>query len=274
MQSFKNKVVWVTGASSGIGEALAKDFARKGAKVILTARRKDRLEQVAQQIHHELGRQDIAKVLPLDLLLYEQVQNAVEQAIALFGGVDVLVNNAGASQRSLVVDTPFCVEKKMIDLDLMSPIALTKAILPHFLSRKTGRVIVTSSVMGYLELPGNATYACVKHGLNGYFYSLGYELKKYGILVQVLEPGFVKTEITLNAITASGVPYGKMDNTHARAMSAEEFSRRAIKKLEQNSEEIIIAGKEIIALYVRCWFPSLYRKFVHRFAFRIFKDRF
>ena len=265
---FKDQVVWVTGASSGIGAAMARDFAKRGAKVILTARRVERLQELA----NELGPN--AKILPADLGILSELPVLAEKATALFGRIDVLFNNAGYSQRSFVADTPFEFEKKVVEVDLLSPMALTKAVLPQMMARKSGRILVTSSLMGYLELPGNATYSCVKHALNGYFYSLAYEVQQHGILVQVIEPGFVKTEVTLSAITASGKPHGKMDATHAKAMSAEEFSRRTFKKLEKNKAEIIVAGPERFAVYVRWWFPCLYRFAIHRFAMRFFKDRF
>jgi short-subunit dehydrogenase len=269
---FQNQVVWVTGASSGIGEAMAKDFVKRGAKVILTARRVERLSKLA----HELNDGAImprAKVLAADLSDLDSLHQIASQAISLFGQVDVLFNNAGASQRGFVVDTPFEIEQKMIKLDLLSPIALTKAVLPHMVERKSGRILVTSSLMGDLELPGNATYACVKHGINGYFYSLAFELRSIGILVQVLQPGFVKTEVSMSAVTASGELHGKMDSTHENAMSAEEFSRKVFPKLEKGKTSIIIAGKEGIALIARRWVPSLYRFFVFKFAKKYLKDR-
>lgn len=265
---FNGKVVWITGASSGIGEAMARDFVKRGARVILTARRVDRLNALADSLGTS------AKVLPADLGDLSALPALAAKALNLFGQVDVLFNNAGFSQRSLAMDTSFELEKKVVDVDLLSPIALTKAILPHMKARGSGRVLVTSSLMGYLEIPGNATYACVKHGLNGYFYSLAYEVRPLGIEVQILEPGFVKTEVTLNAVTASGAQYGKMDSTHANAMSAEEFSRRAFKQLEKGKAEIIVAGWEHAALYVRWWFPCLYRWAVHKYARVLLKERF
>jgi dehydrogenase/reductase SDR family protein 7B len=269
---FQNQVVWITGASSGIGEAMAKDFVKKGAKVILTARREDRLNTLANSLNS--GRKEVcAKTLAADLSNLNSLPELAAQAILAFGHVDVLFNNAGVSQRGFVADTSFEIEHQMIKIDLLSPIALTKALLPHFIRRKSGRILVTSSLMGDLELPGNATYACVKHGINGYFYSLAYELEALGILVQVLQPGFVKTEVSLSSITSSGVAHGKMDSTHANAMSAEEFSAKVFPKIEAGRNSIFIAGKEGLAIYVRNWFPSIYRMAVRKFAKTYLKDR-
>jgi dehydrogenase/reductase SDR family protein 7B len=269
---FKNQVVWITGASSGIGEAMAKDFVKRGAKVILTARREERLKHLAESLNQ--NRSEIcAKTLTADLSELNALPEIAAQALLVFGHIDVLFNNAGVSQRGFVVDTSFELEHHMIKLDLLSPIALTKAILPHFVRRKSGRILVTSSLMGDLELPGNATYACVKHGINGYFYSLAYELKSLGVRVQVLQPGFVKTEVSLNSLTASGAPHGKMDATHENAMSAETFSAKVFPKIERGDTSIVIAGKEGLALPIRRWFPGLYRIAVEKFAKHYLKDR-
>ena len=274
---FQDQVVWVTGASSGIGEAMARDFVKRGARVILTARRVDRLEALARELNGESANppkaSPRAKVLPADLSDLDSLPDLANRAIALFGKVDVLFNNAGASQRGFVVDTPFQIEHHMIKLDLLSPIALTKALLPHLVTRKSGRIIVTSSLMGDLELPGNATYACVKHGLNGYFYSLAFELKSLGILVQVLQPGFVKTEVSMSAITSTGERHGKMDSTHENAMTADVFSRRVFPKIESGKTSIYVAGIEGLAVILRHWCPGLYRFVVSKVAKTYLKDR-
>jgi short-subunit dehydrogenase len=251
---------------------MARDFVKRGARVILTARRADRLEKLEKELNGG-GATPRAKALPADLSNLEILPDLARRAIALFGQVDVLFNNAGASQRGFVVDTPFEIEHHMIKLDLLSPIALTKAMLPHLLSRKGGRILVTSSLMGDLELPGNATYACVKHGLNGYFYSLAFELKSSGVLVQVLQPGFVKTEVSMSAITSTGERHGKMDSTQEKAMTAEEFSSRVFPKIEAGRVSIFVSGREGLAVIVRRWSPGLYRFAVSKFARIYLKDR-
>jgi dehydrogenase/reductase SDR family protein 7B len=268
---FNDQVVWITGASSGIGEAMAKDFVARGAKVILTARRADRLQQVADALN--VISAGSAKILPADLSNLEVLPELTARALKCFGHIDVLLNNAGVSQRSQVIDTPFAIEHLMIKLDLLSPIALTKAILPHFLVRKSGRILVTSSLMGDLEVPGSATYSCVKHGLNGYFYSMAFEVAALGILVQVIQPGFVKTEVSEKSFTSDGSLYGKMDSTQARAMSAEQFSKRVFPKIERGDTSIYISGPEGYAIYLKRFSPPLYRLIISKFAKKLLKDR-
>lgn len=270
--SFQDQVVWVTGASSGIGEAMARDFVRRGAKVILTARRRERLHELERELNSG-GPGPVAKVLAADLSELDSLPALATQAISLFGCIDVLFNNAGASQRGFAIETPFQVEERLIRLDLLSPIALTKAVLPHMAERGSGRILVTSSLMGDLELPGNATYACVKHGLNGYFYSLAFELRSLGILVQVLQPGFVKTEVSVSAITPTGERHGKMDSTHASAMTSGEFSKRVFPKIEGGRVSIYVAGKEYFAVILRHFLPGLYRWAVSKFAKAYLKER-
>lgn len=270
---FNNQIVWVTGASSGIGEAMARDFVKRGARVILTARREDRLAQLATELNAGDSSQSKARVLAADLANLSGLTQLASSAIQIFGGVDVLVNNAGVSQRGLVIDTPFEVETRLIQIGLLSPIALTKALLPHLTTRKNASIIVTSSLMGELELPGNATYAAVKHGLNGYFYSLAYEMRPLGVRVQVIEPGFVKTEVSLAAITSDGSPNGKMEDTHKNAMTSEEFSRRTFPKLERGQVAFMIADWEKWVVYIRRWFPGLYRFVINQKTPSLLKER-
>ena len=270
---FENQVIWITGASSGIGEAMAKDFVARGAQVILTARRADRLQRLEKALNQMPGPSPRAKVLVADLSKLETLPALAGQALTCFGKIDVLFNNAGASQRSQVADTPFELEHHLITLDLLSPIALTKAVLPHFILRKQGRILITSSLMGELELPGNATYACVKHGLNGYFYSMAFEVAKLGIQVQVIEPGFVRTEVSQSAFTASGELWGKMDSAQANGMSAENFSKRAFPGIERGQVMVRVAGIEGVAMWLKRLSPGLYRHTVRTLGMRILKDR-
>lgn len=270
----KKQTVWITGASSGIGYAFAKYYATHGFNIIITARRTERLNELKNELIKNNGvSENCIFILPGDLSQIEQLKKLSSDALAAFSGIDILINNAGVSQRGYAYDTDFEVERRILDLDLISPIALTKCLLPHFLTKKAGRIIITSSLMGELELPASTSYACAKHGLNGYFGSLSYELKPYGITVQILQPGFVKTEVSINALNAQGSKHNKMDSDHSKAMQPDVFVTKAIKEINKNRLYITIAGKEGLAIYLKRWLPSLYQSVVERSAKKLFKDR-
>lgn len=270
---FRNKVIWITGASSGIGEAFARELIHYNNHLILTARRIDNLNSIKNDLVQKGYSADHIHLLPADLSEIKSLPDLTQQAIAIKGKIDILFNNAGVSQRGYMMDTPFVVEQQLLQINLISPIALAKSILPHFLSRKSGRLIVTSSLMGELELAASTTYSAAKHALNGYFGSLFYELRPLNIHVQILQPGFVKTEISLKAINSKGVQHQKMDSTHAQAMSPEIFVKKAFKKLNKNNLYINIAGPEIFALYLKRWIPCWYQKLVLKRADKVLKDR-
>lgn len=271
--TFKNQVVWITGASSGIGEAFAHKFTIEQSKIILTARRIDKLNEIKKTLTEKGVNPDHITLLPADLHDISSLPELGKKAISIYGKLDVLINNAGVSQRGYAADTPFDVEMKIFNLDLLSPIALTKAVLPHFIQNKSGRIIVTSSLLGVLQIPSSTSYCGAKHGVNGYFGSLAYELLPLGIRVHVLQPGFVKTEISLQALNSNGEIHGKMDSDHRKAMSAETFANKAFKQIQKNNVFITVAGKEGLAVYVKRFCPGLYQFLVLRMAHKLFKER-
>ncbi len=271
--TFKNQVVWITGASSGIGEAFAHKFASEESKIILTARRIEKLNEIKKTLTQKGIHSENITLLPADLSDISALPALAKKAISIYGTLDVLMNNAGVSQRGYAEDMPFDVEMKIFNLDLISPIALTKAILPHFIQNKQGRIIVTSSLLGVLAIPSSTSYCGAKHGVNGYFGALAYELRPSGIQVQILQPGFVKTEISLQALNTKGESHGKIDSDHRDAMSAETFVHRAFKQILRNKMYITVAGKEGLAHYVHRFCPGLYQFLVQRMAHKLFKER-
>lgn len=271
--TFKNQVVWITGASSGIGEALAHKFSAEQSKIILTARRIEKLTEIKKTLTEKGVKSDHITLLPADLTDIAALPELGKKAISIYGKLDVLINNAGVSQRGYSEDTPFEVEMKIFNLDLISPIALTKSVLPHFIENKSGRIIVTSSLLGVLAIPSSSSYCGAKHGVNGYFGALAYELLPKGIHVQILQPGFVKTEISLQALNSKGEFHGKTDSDHRKAMSAETFVNRAFKQIIKNKMYITVAGKEGLAHYVLRFCPALYQFMVKRLAHKLFKER-
>lgn len=259
---FKDKTVWVTGASSGLGEALALAFAEAGAKLILSARNREALERVARDCLQRGAPE--AHTLPLDLEKHAELPSKVEQALQLTGGVDILVNNGGVSQRSLAAETDFSVDRRLIDINLLGTIALSKALLPHFLERRAGTYIVVSSLMGKFATPLRSSYAAAKHGLHGFFDALRLEVEPRGIQVTLVCPGFVRTNISINAMTGKGTKQGTMDPGTEKGMPPETVARRILQATARGKREVLIGGKEIFAVYLKRFAPAL----LHRILLR------
>ncbi|MCB0547851.1 MAG: SDR family oxidoreductase [Phaeodactylibacter sp.] len=257
---FSNKVVWITGASSGIGEHLAYAFANRGAKLILSSRNEQELQRVKQNCRPET---DIL-VLPMDVADFESVPGRVEQAVAHFGAIHILINNAGISQRSAVKDTLFEVDKKIMEVNFLGAVAMTKAVLPAMLKNKDGQVVVISSVMGKLGTPRRSAYAASKHALHGWFDSLRAELYEDGIKVTIICPGYVYTNVTINALTADGSPNKQMAEATRNGLDPGIFAEKALHAIIREKEEVLIGGKEILGVYLKRFFPSLFSRIARR----------
>ncbi|TVQ66143.1 MAG: SDR family oxidoreductase [Balneolaceae bacterium] len=250
----QKKVIWITGASSGIGEALAYEFNKKGAHLILSARRMDELNRV---LGNCTDAEETVRLLPLDLADAETLPAKAVEALSLFGGVDMLINNGGVSQRAFAVDSKMETIRQVMEVNFFGTVALTKAVLPQMIERKSGHIVVTSSVMGKLGTKYRSAYASSKHALHGWFDCLRQELYEHNIDVSLVCPGFVKTNVTVNALTADGEKHNKMDEAQEKAMSAEEFARKLIPKLARKQEEIYIGGVELLAVYLKRLSPRL-----------------
>ncbi|WP_340103602.1 SDR family oxidoreductase [Rhodohalobacter sp. 8-1] len=258
---YENKVVWITGASSGIGEALAYALNEKGARLILSARRTDELERVKSNCK---GDPDNIAVLPLDLTDTDLLAGNAKQAESLFGSVDILFNNGGISQRALALEAELDSVRRLMEINFFGTIALTKAIVPGMIERGHGHVVVTSSVMGKFGTKYRSAYAASKHALHGWFDCLRQEVIDQGVDVTLVCPGYVKTDITKNAITADGSKFDKMGSAHKEAMTPEQFADKLLPKVSAGKEEIYIAGREIWAVYLKRVFPSLLNKILRR----------
>ncbi|MGB3508312.1 MAG: SDR family oxidoreductase [Microcoleaceae cyanobacterium] len=260
MSTIRDKVVWITGASSGIGEALAYQILAKEGKVILSARRTNELERVKQNCQ-ENNSQNI-KIVPIDLAQVDSLETATTQALKCFGRVDIVINNAGISQRSLAVETTMVVNREIFEVNFFAAVNLTQLILPEMLHRKSGHLVVISSLVGKFGTPLRSSYAASKHALHGYFDSLRMEVAKDNIKVTLICPGFVQTEVSVNALTADGSKYQKMDNTQRSGIPVNICASRIVKAIEQEKEEIYIARGEIFGLYLKRIFPTLLSKFL------------
>ncbi len=264
--SFSGQIVWITGASSGIGEALARGFARDGAQLVLSSRRRDQLERVRRTC----VRPDDHQVLPLDLLRSETFAPAVAGILAQHGRIDVLVNNGGVSQRAFALETAPTVERELMEVDYFGPVALTKAVLPAMLQRRAGHLVVVSSVMGYVGTPGRSTYAAAKHALHGYFDCLRAEVWREGIRVTLACPGYVRTAVSENALGPDGRKHGVIDENQMKGMTAETCARAIIRAVARGREEVYI-GREAGAIYLKRLVPLLYSRVIRRMKFSVGK---
>ena len=250
------KTVWITGASDGIGKALCELYASCDWNVILSSRN----EQKLNDVKNELKGAGQKFVVSLDLYEHHRIQEVVEQTIDLVKTVDVLICNGGISQRSLALETSLQVEKRVMDIDFFGHTEMTKALLPHFVKNGGGHIAVTSSLVGIIGSPYRSSYAAAKHALHGYYDSLRAELYDQKIGVTMVCPGFIKTNVSVNAVTGTGEQLGKMDDAQANGMSAEKCAKIYKKAIDRKKLEAYIGGKEVMAIYLKRWVPNLFAK--------------
>lgn len=257
---FSDKVIWITGASSGIGEALTYACAQQGHTLVLSARRLEVLEQVKAKCPQP----EKIHLVALDLADYHSMDDKVNEAITKAGHIDVLVNNGGLSQRSLAKETKIEVDKRLMDVNYLGTVALTKALLPHFLERKQGHVAVITSLVGKFGTPLRSSYAASKHALHGFFDTLRAELYRDNIDVTIICPGFVQTNVSINAITGDGTAQNQMDDATANGITPQKCAQGIINALKKRKEEVYLGKKEVYAVYVKRFFPSLFSKIVRK----------
>lgn len=254
------KVIWITGASSGIGRAAALRFANAGYALILSARDLEALEEVKAQCPTS----DHVKILGLDLAKSEEMPNKTREAIAMFGKIDILLHNAGISQRSLIKETALSVDRKLMEINFFGTVALTKAILPHFIQNQQGHFGVVSSLVGKFGTPYRSAYAASKHALHGFFDTLRAEHFQDHITVTLICPGFIRTNVSINALTADGSPLNEMDEAQEKGMKPEDCAEEIFKAITRKKEEVLIGGKETYAVYLKRFFPTLFSKILNK----------
>src|SRR5437016_5488191 len=251
---FRGKVVWITGASSGIGEALAGRFADSGSRLILSSRREAELNRVARLC---TAAESVA-VIPLDLSRPELMNDAARRALDIAGHIDVMVHNGGVGQRAFAADTEYLVDDLLMRTNYLGPIALTKALLPSMRSRRQGHFIVVTSVLGKFGFPGRSGYCASKHALHGFFETLRAELWRDGIQVTMVLPGYVRTNVSINALTGTGAPQRKMDPGTAKGITPEDCAERIISAAAAGKREVApVQMTELAALYLNRWTPGL-----------------
>ncbi|MBX2952450.1 MAG: SDR family oxidoreductase [Leadbetterella sp.] len=263
MSEIKGSVFWITGASSGIGEATALAAAKQGARLVLSARRKEELERVKKATG--LAEEEVL-VLPLDMEKPAEIQPAVDAVLAKFGRIDILFNNAGVSQRSSVLDTRMEVFERIMTLNYLAVVALTKAVLPVMIRQNSGHLLVTSSISGKLGSPMRAGYCGSKHALHGFFDALRSEVYDHNIRVLVVCPGYIKTDVSINALASDGGKHGKMDDNQNQGISAEVCAEKILQGIRRNRDEIYIGGKEVMGVYLKRFFPGLLNRIVRKQA--------
>jgi dehydrogenase/reductase SDR family protein 7B len=250
--TFQGKTVWTTGASSGIGEALAKGLAARGASVILSGRRASELQRVAGAIGGE------TLILPFEATDYDALPEIVERAWAWRGGVDLLINNAGISQRSLARDTDIAIYRRLMEVDFFAPLRLTQLVVSRMIASRSGHIAIVSSVAGKVGAPLRTGYCAAKHACLGYFDALRTEVETaYGIDVSVILPGSVRTSISVNALNADGSAYGRTDANIESGMPVDKAAGIILEGLSARRREIPVAeGREFGALQARSQDPE------------------
>lgn len=256
--TFKNKVIWITGASSGIGKGLVMALSKIECKLIISSRNEQRLNEVKQ----ESTNPDNISVLAFDLGEIGDLTNVVETAINYYGKIDVLINNGGISQRSLIVDTDISVDKRLMEVDYLGTVALSKLVLPHFIDNQSGHYAVVSSLMGKFGSPYRSGYCGAKHALHGFFDVLRMEHEKDHIKVTIICPGFVNTNVAKNALTGDGTTQNSQDEATKNGLSVESFTKKMLKAIEKEKFEAYIGRKEVLGIYLKRFFPKLLHKFV------------
>jgi short-subunit dehydrogenase len=251
----KNKTVyWITGASSGIGKALALELALPENSIILSGRN----EQALQKIKQVVDATSSAEVLAFDMLRMDEFPKIVTHAIGVFGHIDVLVNNAGVSQRSPAMETSAEVEKKLMDINYFSQVALSKALLPYMIERKKGHLVNISSIAGKFGFGLRSTYAAAKHAMLGYFEALRLELKDVPIYVTNVCPGRVLTNVSFNAMKGDGTAHNVLDEGQRKGITAEACARGIVKAIKGKKHEVLLGKLELIPVYLRRYCPPLF----------------
>ena len=261
LNSLDAKVVWITGASSGLGEALAKECALQGAEVILTARRFDELEKVRVWLLNP----DQHISICADITDAAQVRHAYEQVLQKKGRIDWLINNAGLSQRALIADTSMQTERAIMEVDYFSQVFLTKTVLPTFLAQKSGRIAFVSSVAGLLGTQYRASYSAAKAAIHMWANSLRAEVANEGVDVSVIFPGFVKTNVSFNALNGEGKPQGHQDEAIENGLEPDIFAQTVVSALLKGEEYIVVGGrKEKMGVLVSRLSPTTLYKMIRK----------
>ena len=254
MEKLTGKSVLITGASSGIGAAIAREFAARGTDLILLARNRERLEAVkAECLRLGAGTIRLVEADMTDYAAIDAFAPTVERPL------DFLILNAGISQRSLAVETAEEVDRKVMEVDFFAPVHLTKALYAAGKWNRDTHIAATSSISGLFGFPQRSAYCAAKHAIKGYFEALRLET---GMKVTLLFPGRINTPISLSALEGDGHAHGKMDPGQAGGMTADACARKCVRGILRGKRQVRVGGKEMIACFLYKWFPGIFFKFI------------
>jgi dehydrogenase/reductase SDR family protein 7B len=252
------KVIWITGASSGIGEALVYAYNQTGANLIISSRNRDELYRVKSACKNPVG----IHVLPLDLNNTASLPAKADDAIRIFGRIDILINGGGISQRALALETALETEQRLMNVNFWGTVILSKAVIARMILSGGGNIVCISSLTGKFGTRLRSAYAASKHALHGYFDSLRSEVYDKKINITLVCPGFIKTQVSVNALTGDGSPQGIMDAGQNNGMPAEECAAQIIAAIGKNKEEVYIGGSEVRGIWFKRFFPLKFSKYM------------
>jgi len=256
-----SQTIWITGASSGIGEALTKEYAKTNHTLIISSRSEKELERVRDEVKHLPAK---IIVQPLDLEKFEALPQIVNQVLDKVSKVDILINNGGISQRGFAIETSVSVDQRLMTINYLGTVALTKAVLPSMIKRKSGHIVTVTSLVGKFGTKKRSSYSASKHACHGFFDSLRSELFEHQIAISLICPGFIRTNVSINALNEKGEKQGTMDETTGGGMLPDVFVRKMIKAIEAKKAEAYIGGRETLGVYLKRFFPNLFNIIIRK----------
>jgi dehydrogenase/reductase SDR family protein 7B len=264
MSEFRNKVVWITGASSGIGEAVAYEVSKNMPAAIILSAPIQNLKELETVSTRCLEAGALCHIVPFDLSQSNEIKLAFEKANQLFENIDIVFHNGGISQRSMVEETSVEIDKRVFNINFWGAVELTKYLLPGMIRNKSGHFVISASIAGLFGFKLRSAYSASKHALCGYFESLRCETYGKGIKVTLLFPGRVNTNISLHAITKDGSAYGIMDHGQSGGISVEKCAKKIVMAVKRNKKNALIGGKELLMVYFKRYLPPLFYYLVNK----------
>lgn len=258
---FNNKVIWITGASSGIGEALAVQLSSYNTRLILSSNQDKELARVKSGL--KLKPEDVC-LLPLDLNEPASLEGKSREALKAFGHIDILINNGGISQRSMVMETSIETDRKIMEINYFSGVILTKSVMPSMLARGSGHIVVVSSITGKFGFPLRSAYSASKHAIYGFYESLGAEYYDQGIRSTIICPGRVRTNISLEALGPDGNPQRIMDRGQEKGIMPASCAIDIINGIRKNKRDVHTGGNSVVMVYIKRYWPWLAYRMVRR----------